>query len=490
MKRRRFLAVAGLAGLAAGCGPASSRVSAPQNPLRIPPMLRPRRGADGVRRYRLNLRPGRTEFLPGKKAATWGVNGPYLGPTLRASRGDRVAMRIANGLPETTTLHWHGVRVPAAADGGPHQLIAPRGIWTPEWTIDQPAASAWYHPHPHGRTELHIYRGVAGMFIIDAPDTPALPRSYGVDDIPLILQDRDLASDGSLDESAIGRGKFGFAGRTILVNGTYRPLLRVGAARVRFRLLNASGARVYRVGFGDGRRFHLIATDVGLLAAPLEVDRVRLSPGERAEVLVDFAAGERVTLDSVAERAGRAVDAAGGEKDDLDLLTIEAAGRLTAAAPIPARLPGDPAIEPPPGARVRRFVLGHHDINGRTMDMGRIDEVVPAGATEIWEIQNTAFAHNFHIHGTAFSVLDVDGAPPPAQIRGLKDTVFVPGKSKVRIAVAFSEHVDPVRPYMYHCHFLHHEDQGMMGQFVVVEPGTETRTPAGLSGTHTRHHHG
>ncbi|MFC5754666.1 multicopper oxidase family protein [Actinomadura rugatobispora] len=489
MKRRRFLAAAGLAGLGTGCGQASSGVSAPRKPLWIPPMLRPRRDVDGVRRFQLNLRPGRTEFLPGKRAATWGVNGPHLGPTLRASRGDRVEMRVINGLPESTTLHWHGVRVPAEADGGPHQIIGPYGMWVPEWTIDQPAASAWYHPHPHGRTELHIYRGIAGMFLIDAPDAPdALPRAYGVDDIPLIIQDRTFRADGSLDEAALYQDRFGFEGQTVLVNGTYRPLLRVGAARVRFRLLNASSARVYQVGFTDGRRFHLIATDVGLLAAPLEVDRVQLSPGERAEVLVDFAAGDRVTLNSLGEQPkNTAGDGKADGKDDLDLLAIAAAGRLTRAGRMPSRLSADPMIEPPPGARVRTFVLGHHDINGKIMDMGRIDEVVPAGSTEIWEIRNESFAHNFHIHGVAFSVLDVNGAPPPGHLRGLKDTVLVPRAGTVRVAVTFSEWSDPVRPYMFHCHFLRHEDLGMMGQFVVVEAGTEDRVPTRLPGIPAHH---
>ncbi|GAA2410051.1 multicopper oxidase domain-containing protein [Actinomadura vinacea] len=480
-----MLAVAGLAGLAVGCGPGSPGVSAPENPLKIPPLLRPRRSSDGVRRFHLNLRAGRTEFLPGKKAATWGVNGSYLGPTLRASRGDRVAIRVANRVDEATSLHWHGMRVPAPMDGGPHQLIAPRGVWSPEWTIDQPAASTWYHPHPHGRTALHVYRGIAGMFIIDDRDAPDLPRAYGVDDIPLIIQDPTFRPDGSLDESAVTRGRFGFTGDSILVNGTYEPVLRVRAARVRFRLLNASGSRVYQVGFGDGRRFHLIATDVGLLRAPLEVGRVKLSPGERAEVLVDFAPGDRVTLNSVGERHKGAAPI---EKGDFDLLAIAAAGRLAPAAPMPSRLSDSGPIEPPPGARVRRFVLGGLEINGRTMDMARIDEVVPAGATEIWEVHNTAFAHTFHIHGVGFSVLDVDGAPPFPQLRGLKDTVFVHANGKLRLAVTFGEHADPANPYMYHCHILRHEDQGMMGQFLVVEPGTESQVPTQLSGmTHHRH---
>ena len=489
MKRRRFLAATGLTGLAglavpviAGCGSARSGVSAPQGPLHVPPLLSPPPGADGVRRFRLDLAPGQTEFLPGTKASTWGVNGSYLGPTLRASRGDRVAMQVVNGLPEETTLHWHGMRLPAEMDGGPHQTIAPGTAWTPEWTIDQPAFTGWYHPHPHGRTALHIYRGVAGLFLVDDAEETGLPGGYGVDDIPLIIQDRAFTADGSLDESGLTRGRYGFTGTEILVNGTHRPLLHVEAARVRFRLLNASHARVYRVGFADGRRFHLVATDSGLLPAPIALDRVKLSPGERAEVVVDFAPGERVTLNSVGERSE---DAAPIEKDDLDLLTITAAERLAPAPPLPSRLPGAPPVVPPSGARVRTFTLGGDEINGRGMDMGRIDEVVPAGATEIWEVRNTTFAHNFHVHATVFTVLDVDGRPPAAQDTGPKDTVFVPGNTTVRIAVAFSEYTDPVRPYMYHCHILRHEDQGMMGQFVVVQPGTEDQAPRRVPGTTT-----
>lgn len=160
------------------------------NRLRIPPLLEPRVDAAGRRIFDLELQAGQTELLPGRPADTWGINGPHLAPTLRAERGDRVLMRVNNRLPEATTLHWHGMHLPASADGGPHQLVEPGGTWSPSWRIDQPAATLWYHPHMMGRTEDHVYRGLAGMWILDdrRADALALPNRYGVDDIPLILQ--------------------------------------------------------------------------------------------------------------------------------------------------------------------------------------------------------------------------------------------------------------------------------------------------------------
>jgi Multicopper oxidase len=138
------------------------------NELRIPPLLAPRTDAAGRKVFDLALQRGRSELLPGKPTETWGINGAYLGPTLRAARGDRVLMRVRNALPAAmTTVHWHGMHLPAAADGGPHQRIEPGGTWSPSWTIDQPATTLWYHPHLDRATEDHVYRGLAGLVILD-----------------------------------------------------------------------------------------------------------------------------------------------------------------------------------------------------------------------------------------------------------------------------------------------------------------------------------
>jgi FtsP/CotA-like multicopper oxidase with cupredoxin domain len=210
MKRRDVLALASLAGIAGTVGSCSrSPGGGPltyTNRLRIPPLAQPRIAAGGVREFALALQAGgRSEFLPGKTTPTWGVNGPYLGPTVRTTRGDRVRMLVTNQVGESTSLHWHGMRLPARMDGGPHQPIAPGATWSPEWTVDQPAATLWYHPHPHGTTARHVYRGLAGLFLIDDPRGTALPSRYGIDDLPLIIQDRNSATAASWRMSTAAR---------------------------------------------------------------------------------------------------------------------------------------------------------------------------------------------------------------------------------------------------------------------------------------------
>ncbi|WP_219519735.1 multicopper oxidase family protein [Nonomuraea ceibae] len=245
-------------------------------------------------------------------------------------------------------------------------------------------------------------------------------------------------------------------------------------------MLNGSNARMYKLTFADQRRFHVTANDAGLLGASVEVEQFSLTPGERAEIIVAFAPGEQVVLRSV----DNGVDIGEG---DFDLLKFIAAKDLKPAPNVPARLASPPPITAPAGARVRRFRLSEHDaINGKEMDMAPIDEVVPAGAVEIWEIENNVYSRTSHIHEVAFQVLETDGSPPPAYATGYKDTVYVPATSLVRLAVQFGDFTDPASPYMYHCHILRHEDSGMMGQFVIVKPGTEAQVNLS-SPAHTGH---
>ncbi|MEH0938824.1 multicopper oxidase family protein [Micromonospora psammae] len=488
--RRRFLRLAGLAGLAtvvpAGALAGHVWVTAGrgnvgrvrfERPLAVPPVATPRRDAAGRTVHELALRAGTTELLPGRSTPTWGANGSYLGPTLRMRRGDVVAPRVRNDLPEATTLHWHGMELPAVADGGPHQLVPPGGTWQPSWRIDQPAATLWYHPHPHGSTRHHVHRGLAGMILVDDDRaTGLLPERYGVDDIPLVLQDRTVTDDGGTDTDGIdfgGTDIVGLLGRDVFVNGTWGPVLRVTTQRIRLRVLNASNARVYDLALADGRPFHLVGSDQGLLPAPVETDHVRVSPGERVELVVAVRPGERLLLVSRPPELGANVlyDRLAGGDDEFHLLLLAADGQLAPSAPLPTRLPAAaPVAPPPPGRPDRRFDLGDFTINGRTMDLGRIDFAVPLGTTERWRIRNRqGVPHNFHVHNAAFTV---SGATAP-DMRGRKDTVFVAPGAEVTLLVSFGQHADPTRPYMFHCHLLAHEDAGMMGQYVVVAPGTE-----------------
>jgi len=447
-----------------------------ENELTIPPLLEAQE-KDGRKIFDLTLQQGSVELLPDKPAETWGVNGAYLGPTLRAARGDQVELRVHNGLPEMTTIHWHGMHLPAEADGGPHQTIEPGATWTPSWEIDQPAATLWYHPHPHGETADHVYRGVAGLFIVDDPEASglALPGDYGVDDIPLIIQDKRLDDEGELDFSRGLISPTGRLGSTILVNGTHSPYVGIGDERVRFRLLNGSNARVYNLGFADEREFDLIATEGGLLETPQRIDRIQLSPGERAEIVAAFEPGERIVLRSFQPELGTNFwerRFAGGD-DSFDLAEIRAAASLAPSPEVPDSLATGERYDPEDVERTRAFELsGQSRINGRQMDTRRIDEVVRPGATEIWKVGNAAGTpHNFHVHGVSFAVLDYAGEEPPLHLTGLKDTVYVPPDKTVTLLVRFPDYADPDSPYMFHCHMLQHEDRGMMGQFVLAEPG-------------------
>ncbi|MFD1211695.1 multicopper oxidase family protein [Arthrobacter sp. GCM10027362] len=485
---RAGLAAAGSALLLAGCRDGSTRDAFSTvgtldfaNPLRVPPLAPPHRAADGATVFELATAEGSTQFLPDKSTPTWGFNGSYLGPTLRAARGEKVRIAVVNRLPETTSVHWHGMHLPAAMDGGPHQPVAPGQTWTPEWTLDQPAATLWYHPHPHGATEQQVNRGLAGMFLVEDPDgSPAgLPRAYGRDDIPVIVQDRNFAEDGSF--AAGPRALTGLTGNTVLVNGTWNPHLAVSTEAVRLRLLNASSARTYNFGFDDDRTFAVVASDGGLLASPVSARRVLLSPGERAEVVVRFAPGERAELRSFPQELGMttALDNGAGGNDQLSVLQFRAAARLAPSAQLPAALSRLGAPDLAKIAASRSFVLNGRHINGRQMDHNRIDTVVGAGTTEIWTVSNTHNQpHNFHIHDVRFRILDVDGAAPPPELAGLKDTVFLPVRTTARLAVPFGRYADAATPYMYHCHLLWHEDEGMMGQFTVVPPGRAGGVPA------------
>ncbi|MGR0219325.1 multicopper oxidase family protein [Agromyces sp. ZXT2-6] len=444
-------------------------------PLPVPPLARSTVEPDGTRVFDLEARAGTTEFTPGATSETWGFNGAYLGPTLVAERGERVRVDVANALDEATTVHWHGMHLPAEMDGGPHQMVQPGDIWSPEWTVDQQAATLWYHPHPHGETEQHVARGLAGMFLLrdEAEAALPLPREYGVDDLPVIIQDVALTDEGRLETAPQG-----FAGRLgdeLVVNGARGPYADVRDELVRLRLLNASTARSYAFGWDDGRPIDLIATDGGLLEASVALERVMLSPGERAEVLVRMEPGERRTLQSVMtpEAAGLQPVVAGinGATDEFDVLELRAADSLDASPEVPERLAELPPVETDVAA-TRIFELEGFEINGRQMASDRIDETVTVGTAERWVVSNpSGMPHSFHAHDVQFRVASVDGAPPPPELAGWKDTIHVRPETEYELILRFDDFADPDTPYMYHCHLLWHEDQGMMGQFAVVEPG-------------------
>lgn len=464
------------------------------NPLKIPALIEGKRDrAAGNRHYDLDITTGTSKFLPELRTPTIGINGPYLGPTIRCRVGDRVSMRVKNDLGEPTTLHWHGLHIPARFDGGPHQVIAPGTTWEPSFEIKQKGSLCWYHSHLVEQTGEQVLRGLAGLFLIadDESEALILPSEYGVDDVPLIIQDRRFNADGSFQYmSTMGDAEVGYQGDVILVNGTVDPYLAIRRQRTRLRILNGSNSRIYMLGRADDADLVVIGADGGLFERPLRMKRMKLAPAERVELLIDMQPGQTAILMSyppIASATGSGLPVRGsqGNSDTFPIVELRAGKLEAAGAPIPKRLIQVPSWAPALAAHTRTFTLdmttmslrrrplpdmeGPMGINGRSMDMKRIDVRVPLGSIEIWQIKNTTtLPHPFHIHDIQFRVLDRDGKPPRAHEQGLKDTVLVESGSTVRVIAEFGDYADPVHPYMFHCHNLEHEDAGMMGQFVVV----------------------
>lgn len=442
------------------------------NELTIPPEMELEEIEPGVKRFELSVQRGEMSFLESGSSPTMGVNGSYLGPAIRANKGDRVVLDVLNRLDEDTTMHWHGMEVPAIMDGTPHQTIGPGSSWIAEYEIVQEAATLWYHPHTHGNTARQVFQGIAGLFIIDDENSQSLdlPDTYGVDDFPLVIQDREFNGDGSLRYRVRQGGNYG---DEILVNGTYNPQLSVESRPTRFRILNGSNARIYWLGFEDQRTFLQIATDGGFLESPVETNRVRLAPGERAEIVVVFTDGQPAMLQSfpdgpIFETIGLWLG--GVTNGYFDILRFEPSKSTPAPHRIPQKLNTIERLTVEQSAKTRPMNLGPMLINGRSMNMRRIDERVRLGDVEVWRIRNfVGRPHPFHVHLVQFLVLDRDGRPPSPQESGWKDTVLVEPGETVNVIMKFARYADPDTPYMYHCHILEHEDRGMMGQFVVEE---------------------
>jgi len=377
--------------------------------------------------------------------------------------------------------------VPGEVDGGPHQIIKSGSAWRPRFRVEQPASTAWFHPHLHHDTARQIYMGLTGLIIVDdgSDATLGLPRTYGLDDLPIIIQDRSFDTDGSLlydrdpDPQTI---QYGSRGDTIIVNGVVRPVAQVPSGLVRLRILNAANAQNFDLRFSDRREFRVIASDAGFLSAPVSVIQLRVSPAERFEILVDFADRKPVMLETGPDTLMGIFGAVSpdGSADFVSIMRFEPTATAGTVKDFPARLV-EPAAADPDGAVGRRqFVLdsgicgGQRPtemgmlpglcINGKTHDLARIDVETRLGTLEVWEIVSIGMAHPFHVHGASFRILSLAGAPPPAHLAGWKDVVLV--EDRAELLVAFNRPATREHPFMYHCHILEHEDAGMMGQYV------------------------
>ncbi|WP_130806086.1 multicopper oxidase family protein [Senegalia massiliensis] len=436
-----------------------------ENKLPIPPILEDKNPEEGKAEFDLKVQYGKSEFIEGYETNTLGYNGDYLGPIIKVNKGEDVKINVDNTLKNPTTVHWHGLEVPAEMDGGPHQVVEPNSKWEPYFTIDQPAATLWYHPHLLHKTGEQVYKGLAGLFYIEDEVSKKLdiPKEHGVNDIPLVVQDKRLTDNGDIPYELSMRDVMnGFLGDTVLINGAVNPELDVKNEVIRLRLLNGSNARAYEFNFSNNIEFNQIASDGGFLEEPVKMDKVSLAPAERAEVLLDlsdYKVGDKIKL-----RDG-----------NYNLMTINIVEDVNKTNEIPENLVEIEDYNRDEVEKRREFVMSGMgpmvSINGKQMNMDRIDERLNLNELEEWTITNDSAGmgmmnstpHPFHVHGVQFRIIERNGRKPPLNERGWKDTVMLDNGEEVKILAKFRKE----GLFMYHCHILEHEDAGMMGQFLV-----------------------
>jgi blue copper oxidase len=514
---RRAACLGGIAACATTTlGPVRARAGdGARPPLPIPPELR----VDAGGAIALDARPGSMRFQGGRETATYGVNGPYLGPAVRVRRGETVIAQVSNGVPDDITMHWHGLVIPGAADGGPHQVIPPGKRWRAELSVDQPAATLWFHPHLYPSTAELVTKGLAGLMIVDDDDSDRLPlpSRWGVDDIPLVIQDRRFTPDGQFFERFnITAVTNGYVGNAALVNGAHYPEARTARGWLRLRILNGSNARSYALAASDGRPLYVVASDGGLLASPVELKQLLVHAGERFEVLVDGRDG--AAFDLLTLPVSQPIMRLPPFDGPLPLVTIRPDGTdgkgrlpdsLAALPPLPERLPPvsqelvmdmfrdeqgmmplkktglmamassgrtDPAVV----ARVVDLIvdgpalaqsdqLSANGVNGKPFALGEKGFAAARNQDLRWRISEGSdrMLHPVHIHGCQFRIVSRDGKPPEAQRAGWKDVAPISAGGVTEILVRFPHSAGGDAPYMAHCHILEHEDSGMMAQFTV-----------------------
>ncbi len=471
----------------------------------------------------LTARVAPAAILPGPPTLLWSLDTEQGGrvlrnPLLRVRRGARVNVRLDNQLDEETTIHWHGLEVDERNDGSGLHPVRPRASNDYAFTVTNPCATYWYHPHPHYRTGYQVHKGMGSMLLVEDETEDELRRAlgleFGVNEMPLMIQDKQL--DGK-NQFKYSFGEDDWIGNRVLVNGTPEPRWTAQRRLTRLRLLNASNARPYRLAFMVGERllpYWLIGTDGGWLEGPLRVTESYLAPAQRLDVLIDLGeldAGTRVRMVSLAfdamENDGQPMTELHLEHpgatpigQQIDLMAIDLEGPARRRPNLPTRL--NRIVRARDGKPDRVFRLhidnGRWLINGRNHhdDMERARFEVRRGSREIWELQNDSqsMPHPMHIHAFSFQVLAREGSPRhitriahaqgglTPQDLGWLDTVLVWPGERVRIALNFAQPFQGPQMYMFHCHNLEHEDQGLMLNFRVLDADTP-ESPLAMDGS-------
>jgi suppressor of ftsI/bilirubin oxidase len=385
-------------------------------------------------------------------------------------------MQITNQLGEDTTVHWHGAHVPPSVDGGPQNVIVAGAAYTPEFTINQGACTLWYHPHALATTARQIGMGLAGMLIVDdaSHGADALPKTYGVDDFPLIVQSVPVKSATGTIVYANGPAATANTTTLLLANGTNvatsTPTLNVDVNRVRLRLLNGSLQDIIEVSRTDGGAFTQVASEAALLSSPISVTSVRMVPAVRAEIVLDLTGP--VTLQATVTPGG-GPGAATGPTPVVTVTTSDTRAR----GPLPGTLTRFTRLDTA-GAATRTIALSNvgaggmqiNGVQGTSMAAMQSNEIMTTlGATEVWTVTNaTGLRHSFHLHDVPFQVLSVNGVAPTGAMAEWRDTIEMAPNTTAVIAMRFTDYADDTYAYMLHCHNAIHEDEGMMTMLMVM----------------------
>jgi FtsP/CotA-like multicopper oxidase with cupredoxin domain len=416
----------------------------------------------------LEARVSDWEIAPGRTLRGWTYNGQVPGPTIEACVGDTVVVRLKNSLPEPTTIHWHGLRLPAAMDGTQvvQRPVSPGQSFEYRFRVPD-AGTFWYHSHSNETVQME--RGLYGALVVRGADEPVVDgdRVLVVDDVKLDRKGGFAKFGGWLEEH------MGREGGVRLVNGRQEPEINVSAGQMeRWRVVNASSARYVRLSV-DGKAFTIIGTGGGLIEAPVSATEVLLVPGNRTDIVVGpFDEGEVFSIESLP------YDRHTGKKRVERFATVRVGPPRSSRARIPERLREIERLVPVDAAPNRIVTMSERLSIRRGTDfminneMHHNDKPVIVGELQVWDVVNASHMdHPFHLHGFFFQVLSVNGIAPA--FRSWEDTVNVPPRGRVRIAWMPDD-----RPgmWMYHCHILEHHAGGMMANFAVVRRAEDAET--------------
>ncbi len=449
---------------------------------------------------RTNVRHYTAQLIKGPEDVLQTIDQSYLGPIFRLKKGQKVRVHFSSQIEQETIVHWHGLHVPAEADGHPRYVIEKGETYVYEFEVKNRAGTYWFHPHPHKITGPQVYSGMAGLFIVTDEEEQKLNLPSGSYDLPMVIQDRTFDSNNQLVYLAGGmmQQMTGFLGEQILINGKPDFSVEVATNAYRLRLLNGSNSRIYKVAWSDGRPLTIIGTDGGLLSRPLSKPYVMLGPAERIEVWADFSdvePGKEVKLISLPFNGAASMGMMGGgsrlpQGSGFELATFKVVKKENKTFTLPAvltPLKDVDASEAVNAQKPRRFVfamgMGSATINGRSFEMTRVaeDEVVKLNTTEVWEFVNGGrgmgmmggmmqMPHPVHVHGLQFRVVERTSGAGWQTMKdgfvdqGWKDTVLLMPGMRVKILLRFEDYTGL---FLYHCHNLEHEDMGMMRNYLV-----------------------